>query len=72
MEKNQITFEEYRQLVYKKMLEKNLHRASEKEIIDYLKNEEQSIKNSYEWNKDFDGATDNIVDDIVVALDLVF
>ena len=53
MEKNQITFEEYRQLVYKKMLEKNFH-------ISLFR------------NKDFDGATDNIVDDIVYALDLDF
>ena len=54
------------------MIERNLHRATEEEIIDYLKSEEESIKSSYEWNKDFDGTIDHITDDIVYALDLDF
>ena len=64
-----ITFEDYKNRVYKEMIERNLHRATEEEIIDYLKSEEESIKSSYEWNKDFDGTIDHITDDIVYALD---
>lgn len=67
-----ITFEDYKNRVYKEMIERNLHRATEEEIIDYLKSEEESIKSSYEWNKDFDGTIDHITDDIVYALDLDF
>lgn len=67
-----ITFEDYKNRVYKEMIERNLHRATEEEIIDYLKSEEESIKSSYDWNKDFDGTIDHITDDIVYALDLDF
>ena len=67
-----ITFEDYKNRVYKEMIERNLHRATEEEIMDYLKSEEESIKSSYEWNKDFDGTIDHITDDIVYALDLDF
>ena len=67
-----ITLEDYKNRVYKEMIERNLHRATEEEIIDYLKSEEESIKSSYEWNKDFDGTIDHITDDIVYALDLDF
>lgn len=72
MEKNRITFEDFKKRVYKEMIERNLHRATEEEIIDYLKSEEESIKSSYEWNKDFDGALEYIISDIVYALDLDF
>jgi len=67
-----LTYNDFKDRVYKEMIKRNLHRATEQEIINYLKSEEESIKSSYEWNKDFDGSIDHITDDIVYALDFAF
>ena len=72
MENTIITYKEFKKRVYDEMIKRNLHRATKEEILAYLEENEDDIKSSYEWNKDFDGAPEHITDDCVYALDLDF